>query len=204
MDRPHRSLGVADLESMFMSSSDDAKTLRALEHELRNRQVPKARSLLTKVRAALRSLPSTGAQSRVEMQSLKTVCAQDVIGDFADLPDIVSPEATTSLEVSLDSSSDAGTQASATPSQESSTSSILAGSLADCPAMNISLVEAYRALGASPGDDWGTIEAKRRAIVERSSPARASGASREVLQQEADRVNSAYRLILESRMRGHL
>ena len=44
--------GIAQLESLFASSMDDAKVLRKLQEELRYRQVPRAVVLAEKVEKA--------------------------------------------------------------------------------------------------------------------------------------------------------
>lgn len=57
MTRPLMQNGVAELERMFESSQADPKILAALESELKFRSVPRAATLLTKVRRAMNGAP---------------------------------------------------------------------------------------------------------------------------------------------------
>ena len=59
MARPLQQLGIAGLEDLFVKSEGRLQVLRDLEYELRHRQVPRARSLLVKVRATIKSAPTT-------------------------------------------------------------------------------------------------------------------------------------------------
>ena len=56
MARPFQQLGIAELEGLFVKSESELQVLRDLEYELRHRQVPRARSLMVKVRAAIKAL----------------------------------------------------------------------------------------------------------------------------------------------------
>ena len=56
MARPFQQLGIAGLEDLFVKSEGELQVLRDLEYELRHRQVPRARSLMVKVRAAIKAL----------------------------------------------------------------------------------------------------------------------------------------------------
>ena len=60
MARPLQQLGIAGLEDLFVKSEGGLQVLRDLEYELRHRQVPRARSLLVKVRAAIKSAANNG------------------------------------------------------------------------------------------------------------------------------------------------
>ena len=57
MNRPLMQSGIGDLERMFDSSPADPQTLEALEYELKFRSVPRAASLLSKVRRASSGAP---------------------------------------------------------------------------------------------------------------------------------------------------
>ena len=57
MTRPLMQNGIAELERMFESCQADPQILEALESELKFRSVPRATTLLTKVRRAMNGAP---------------------------------------------------------------------------------------------------------------------------------------------------
>lgn len=63
MARPFIQHRIDALEDLFAKSKNDLKVLRQLEHELKHRQVPRAVTLLVKVRAALKPLPPTAPKA---------------------------------------------------------------------------------------------------------------------------------------------
>lgn len=65
----------------------------------------------------------------------------------------------------------------------------------------ISPSDAYKALKATPGSSWESIELTRRQLVERASPAVAIYEMRQQLQRDAERINAAYRVIALDRLR---
>lgn len=174
--------GIAQLEELFSTGRSDPKILGQLEHELRHRQVPRAVSLLVKVRAAMRgSLPPGPA-------SLTTGAPQGklVLGDG-------SPVTPPKPDAGLVRSS-AGTKNA--PSSPSATK-------APRPKLpQMPLEDAYKLLKATATTSWEVIEQTRRELVERSSPSLMSdkGAEqREKSIEEAGRVNDAYDALSQAR-----
>lgn len=64
MTRPLMQNGIAELERMFESSQADPQMLEALEAELKLRSVPRATTLLAKVRRAISGAPIVPAASQ--------------------------------------------------------------------------------------------------------------------------------------------
>jgi len=62
--RPLMQNGIAELERMFESSQSDPQILDALESELRFRSVPRAATLLNRVRKAMNGHPDAPAASQ--------------------------------------------------------------------------------------------------------------------------------------------
>ena len=64
----------------------------------------------------------------------------------------------------------------------------------------MSLSDAYKALKATPGSSWESIELTRRQLVKRASPAVALDDKRQQLQRDAENINSAYQVIALDRI----
>lgn len=175
MARPFQQLGIAELEDLFVKSESELQVLRDLEYELRHRQVPRARSLMVKVRAAIKVL--SPAKIEVAVSSKSSSVSARAGGDLFEPGSVGSPE-----------QKPLGSPAKL-QSQES-----LGG---DVPRM--SLAEAYKMLKAAPGDSWESIELARRRLVQRASPALAAGEQDGRHQSAADSVNAAYKLIAMDR-----
>ena len=64
----------------------------------------------------------------------------------------------------------------------------------------MSLSDAYKALKATPGSSWESIELTRRQLVQRASPAVATDEQRQQLQRDAEDINAAYKVIALDRI----
>ena len=165
---------IAQLEELFATKRTLADVLKELEAELQFRHVPRAVSLLAKVRAVSKggNLPAP--------PKLRSFPRQPEISSAA--TSVVIPLATTVVPV---------VQAkSAPPTGE------------DVP--TITLEEAYKLLRATAGSSWAEIEQVRRFLVQRAHPdnlAELSADKRTVVQADVKRANMAYSVILQSKIK---
>ena len=153
--------------------------LRDMESELRHRQVPRARSLLHQVRIAMKATEATILAAGPEPEVIggpAVVPAQSELGIF-DSTRSVSQGQKSSVLIE---------KKPANQAQEKE------------PAVPIS--EAYKLLKANPGASWESIESVRRQLVQRASPASVVGEQRLRLQQDAERINAAYKAIASDRI----
>lgn len=175
MARPLQQLGIVGLEDLFAKSEVELQVLRDLEYELRHRQVPRARSLLVKVRAAIKAVPTT-ATSVAAPPHLPEPLGQ-VGSDLFEAEHVPRQEPKTGEPAKVKSP---------------------AWAAGELPA--ISLSDAYKALKATPGSSWESIELTRRQLVQRASPVVAIDEKRRQLQRDAERINGAYRVIALDRL----
>lgn len=181
MSRPLMQFGIMELESMFAKSRRDMQILRNLESELQHRQVPRARSLLSSVRTAMNAINPTvpagisepGAVDRPPIAS-----TQSELGLFNSVHS-APPETKSPALVEAKQTSQAREEGAVIP-----------------------LSEAYRLLKANPGSSWESIDLLRRQLVQRASPAVAPKDQQLRLQEEANRINAAYKVIWIERVRG--
>lgn len=172
MSRPLMQLGIMEMESLFAKSRRDMQVLRNLEAELQHRQVPRARNLLERVRAAVKATTPTVASEPATVVHTTMAPSQSELGLSNPAPsdrpvvEAVEPKPLQQIPKELPS---------------------------------ISLVDAYRLLKASPGSSWESIEFARRQLVQRASPEIAPKEQRTRLQEEADRINNAYKAIVVAR-----
>lgn len=171
MARRFQQLEIVGLEDLFVKSEGELQVLRDLEYELRHRQVSRARSLLVKVRAAIKAVPITEIgvttpphRSEPQVQGESDLFEFEPIRLFEQKP--------SGSPVKLESEEQ---------------------TIREIPWMV--LPEAYKMLKATPGDSWESIELTRRELVQRASPVLAADGKREQLQSDAERINVAYRLI---------
>lgn len=175
MARPLQQLGIVGLEDMFVKSEGEFQVLRDLEYELRHRQVPRARSLLVKIRAAIKAVPTTEIS-------------------VAATPDL--PESPGHVGCDLFG-------AKHVPRQEPKSEDVAkvkSPAWASREILVISLSDAYKALKATPGSSWESIELTRRQLVQRASPVVATDEQRQQLQRDAEDVNAAYKVIALDRI----
>lgn len=181
MSRPLMQLGIMELETLFAKSKRDMHVLRSLEAELEHRQVPRARSLMASVRTAMKAVGATAsfvAPGPAAADGPSAVSTQPELGLFNPVrsaPPEIKPSASAELK-----------QASK-PQEEGSV---------------IPVSEAYRLLKANPGSSWESIELVRQQLVQRASPAVAPTEQKARLQEEANRINVAYKAIVVARARG--
>ena len=174
MARPLMQLGIMDLESLFAKSRRDMQVLSDMELELRHRQVPRARRLLHQVRIAMKAAAGT-------VQS--TVLQPEAIGDPVIIP--IQSE----LEIFNQARSISREIKPAVLVEEKT------GSQAREEDPVVLISEAYKVLKVNPGASWESIELARRQLVQRASPSLVVGEQRLRLQQDAERINAAYRVI---------
>jgi hypothetical protein len=160
MPRPLMQSRIGDLERKFAAASGKPDDLQQLEHELQFRQVPRAITLLEKVRAAIdaeaATRPSVPAKPDAPIQSStsssermpsRSSRVRDVQPDLWPLASATMPEA---------------------PPAQYSQQSAPAQSQPSVPPM--SLADACRHLNVARGDPWEKIEQARKQIVQKSSP----------------------------------
>lgn len=181
MSRPLMHLGIMELEALFAKSRRDIQVLKNLEAELEHRQVPRARSLLASVRNTMKATDVTVPSASVASEAtdrLSAMPAQPKLG-------LLNPARSVPLEIT---------------SPEPIGSRQASQSRGELPAMAIS--EAYRLLEAGPSSSWESIELVRQQLVQRASPAVATAEQQHRLQEEANRINAAYKAILVARLQG--
>lgn len=183
-------MGIAQLETLFASSHQDLQVLRALENELRYRQVPRAVALLAEVQGTLYS----GSAGKPSTTSAPPELPRAGLGSrTSDLVDAVPPKQGALWEPPV---SAPVTSASSTPAAKANPATV-----PDAP--SVSLEEAYKVFRAGPGTGWESIEQARRDIVEMANPRRLQelpAAKRAQVQADARRANQAYRVVLSARL----
>jgi hypothetical protein len=195
MQRPLMQHGVGQLEDLFAKSSDDQEVLQQLENELRHRQVPRAVTLLAKVRSAITkaqaSPPSAQVSASTPQASVSTpAAAGPVVTSQAVL---WTRESRRPLTVPLTPASAASTVRFAPTDGPKPVSP---------QAPTVPLQDAYRLLKATPGSAWESIEQTRRLLVGKSHPERLRALTADQRQRslaEAKQVNDAYAVVSQSR-----
>lgn len=175
MARPLQQLGIVGLEDLFVKSEGELRALRDLEYELRHRQVPRARGLLVKVRAAIKAVPTTGIS--VAAPPHRSEPQGQGEGDLFEVEHVPRQEPKPEEPAEVKSP---------------------AWAAGEIPV--ISLSDAYKTLKATPGSSWESIELTRRQLVQRASPVVAIDEKRQQLQRDAERINGAYRVIALDRL----
>lgn len=214
MNRPYLRYSIAQLEEMFPGVKSDEQILKALEQELKNRQVPRAQALLKEVQEMLAaSKTSTPSNSKTDLfsakekaQPLSAPAKRRAVpfnprqeGGWGSnfLLDRALGNGDVSTEPS-DASNERLTVKTATEQPKREMSSSDADSTALMP-----LDEAYKTLRCSPSTSWEEIEKSRQKLVAQSNPARVAGLTPDQRAQAlsgAKRVNLAYKTILAARM----
>lgn len=176
MARPLQQLGIVGLEDLFVKSEGELQILRDLEYELRHRQVPRARSLLVKIRATIKAVPTTEIGDAVTPHLPES--PGHVGGDLFEVEHVPRQE-----------------PKSEQPAQVKSP----AWAAREIPVMSLS--DACKTLKTTPGSSWESIELTRRQLVQLASPVLAAGEKRKGLQSNAEKINAAYRVIAQDRIR---
>jgi hypothetical protein len=165
MTRPFMRHRIDELEVLFESCREDADGLRRLETELTFRQVPRAVSLLLKVRKVI-----GGGEVRANDKQ------QDLFGNEALIP-----------PPTLSRAPKHSSEPPAFPA-------VPGNSFPPALAVSMSDIEnAYKTLRVTRAATWETIETSRRQIVDRAHPdavSRLEARKREALRQEASRANA--------------
>ena len=184
--------GIAQLESLFASSMDDAKVLKKLQEELRHRQVPRAVVLAEKVEKALGGAKAP-AGPPIAAPAGRTIAQVPTTTPMVHQPDLWKrPNGSTQVQVPP-------TPAVRTPAPEATALSkpALVGT-----ASMMSLDEAYKTLKVTPGSTWEAIELARRQSVQRAHPIAIGNLEieqRREAQASARRANDAYAVLRTSR-----
>lgn len=189
MPRPLMQHGVGQLEEMFASGKADPKVLKQLEHELQHRQVPRAVALLAKVRTAMVGAAATPQSSVVPAPPPARAPAP--ISQQPDLWDRPATRPAVSAPAPVRTVAPAVRPPEPSPLVK-----------APAPAPSMPLEDAYKALRATPGATWESIEQTRRALVQQSHPSRWTSLNSEKPAQtmeEAKRVNAAYVALSQAR-----
>ena len=189
MPRPLMQHGVGQLEEMFAKGKADPKVLKQLEHELQHRQVHRAVALLAKVRTAMyggAAAPQSSAVPAPPPARASAPISQqpDLWGRPAAQPAVSPPAPVRTVA----------------PAVRPPEPSPVVKAQASPPAMP--LENAYKALRATPGATWESIEQTRRALVQQSHPSRWKSLNPEKRAQameEAKRVNAAYAVLSQAR-----
>lgn len=181
MSRPLMQLGITELETLFAKSRRDLQVLKNLAVELEHRQVPRAKSLLASVRTAMKATDETVPSAALGPAAAERPSVMPIQPELGLSNPVRSAPPETKLAESI-----ASGQASRFQDE--------------CPVIPLS--EAYRLLKASPGSSWESIELVRQHLVQRASPAVAPKEQQQRLQEEANRINAAYRAIVIARVQG--
>jgi len=185
MVRPLINKGVGQLEELFVKSSADQSVLKQLEHELQNRQMPRAVALLAKVQAAIHSSDPAPAPT-VATPSQKS------LWDAAPRPTSRPPP-----EPNISRSPE--------PVLAPPKDSAITGRAPRQPVADLTLDDAYRLLKATPDATWESIEQTRRLLIHASHPKKLQNQQEEKRAQvlvEAGRVNAAYAMLSKLRCAG--
>ena len=213
MQRPMMQFGVGRLEELFAQSKKDQLVLEQLEHELAQRQVPRALTLLGQVRSAMKvltrskSVDAAGASGAAGATGMPHAPAQPEPkrppltlegGQWA--PDTRAPQTQAELPVmpprqpAMPALATASTGAAAPMSVHApllqpigppvaAPTSFSAPNSAPLPLPQMSLEDACRILRVLPTDPWEQIELSRQKLVMRSHPDKLSGSAPAQVQQ---------------------
>ena len=194
MPRPLMQHGVGQLEEMFAKGKADAKLLKQLEHELQYRQVPRAVALLAEVQAAMyggaAAQQPVGVPAPPPERAPAPVPKQPGLWECPATPPVVAPLPATPVRTVTPAFQLPEPPPATTPSSST-------------PAMPLD--DAYKALKATPGATWDSIEQTRRTLVQQSHPSRWKALSAEKRAQvlaEANQVNAAYARLSRARCGG--
>ncbi len=187
MTRPLTRHTIAELETLLASSKGNDTVLEHLAHELQFRQVPRAIGLLREVQTALSATePSAGklgldttgpVQHRLDMRAAPSPGTPPTLA--AKPP---APGGTSNSEALL----------------------VALATHPNCPALTMSVEDAYKALGVTQASTWESIEQIRRQLVRRAHPEHLAPMSKEKRAQaqvEAKWVNAAYLVLMQHRAR---
>lgn len=204
MSRPLMQHKIAQLEELFAAAKADAKTLKALEGELRHRQVPRAVALLSEVQGVLNGVKSDSSPVTVPKSTIVTPATHldqqpDLWSEQSSSVPRIAPKPTATQLATPRPTSGPSASEVRVPIPPSTTSNATGTSLA------LSVDDAYRVLKATSGSTWEFIEQTRRQMVQQAHPERVAmliPERRAQVQAEARRVNAAYAVLLRLRAGG--
>lgn len=222
MTRPYLRYSIAQLEDMFPGVKSDQEILRALEAELKNRQVPRAQALLQEVREMLATAKQdSSATSQTELFSASG--SREPLGTPARKGAVAfDPKKSGGWDLSTSTEGKEGRPTPITPKQDGPSEIDIprftpsprapkpeTGALPEArkplaeETALMPLDAAYKLLKCGPATAWEEIERVRRQLVAQSNPERLASLTPEQkvrAQTEAKRVNAAYKAILTVRM----
>ena len=222
MTRPYLRYSIAQLEEMFPGVKSDHGILKALEEELKNRQVPRAQALLQEVREMLATAKQDSSEkSQTELFSAsanreplsavarkRTVAFDPKKPGGWDFP--TGTRETEARQTPVISKQDGASEfeipqfapgARATVSKNvlpTETKKVHAEETALMP-----LDTAYKLLKCGPTTAWEEVERVRRQLVAQSHPEKLASLTPEQkaqAQAEVKRVNAAYKALLAVRL----
>lgn len=187
---------IVQLEELFSVSRHDESTLQRLEDELRYRNVPRAVALLSEVQSALKVAEHMANSSEV------MPTRQELRGE---LNHAVSTKPTAPItpqvKLPIDHSPPVATPVSPREAPNPTLAQkAFATDAVSSPRMSIE--DAYKVLRATPGSTWESIEQARRQLVQQSHPelvASMTVEKRTLTQEEANKANSAYAILWQTR-----
>lgn len=194
---------IAELEQLFHALKTDPKTLKALEEELRHRQVPRAVALLAKVQGSLNILK--GTRSGSSPGTVPTPTIHLVTKDLNQQPDLWSRQSTRVLQIAPKQvvAQQEGIKPANSSGPPPLEASALAGGAGNTHNTHgISIDEAYKILKATSCSTWEIVEQTRRQVVQQSHPERVAtlGPERRAhAEAEAKRANAAYSVLCRLR-----
>lgn len=198
---------IGDLEALFDQSREDMRVLKALEGELRYRQVPKAVSLLADVQEALYAAkPSGSSRSAAVAKSPKAApagagSASPIGGPPGPADSSMKQEAGYQAAIDLEQDWGAGLPGADLPAVEQ-TKEVPVGNVdASKP---LTLEGAYKLLKALPDTPWEKVEQTRQHLVLQAHPNllhKMSDEKRRGVLAQAQLANQAYALLANARIR---
>jgi len=168
MSRPLMTLGISQLETMFVSSTENLSQLKILLSELLFRSTPKAKALQSKVKKAIDVL---NGDDLFESPKANAPCQEEV-----KLPTIDAPTRTTE---NLGPISFSTNEITTLPPQKTpilkqaaapKTKQNIILNAGSTPPTELGLEQAYAFYKIKFNERWDVIEQLRRDIVDRSSP----------------------------------
>lgn len=217
MSRPFLRYTVAQLEGLFANGKNDPSLLKDLEIELKNRQVPRAQTLLLDVREALAAQKDMPESKGANLEPA-TLSSPLKLGGWP-MPTSTSKTPSSQTELSFDAATrkanaselevprfapipKAPASAPAAPVLRVEINANKGSPSSTEAAPSMSLDAAFKLLKCGPTTGWEEIERTRRQLVSKSHPARLAELRVEDKARamaDAKQVNLAVKTLLASR-----
>ena len=205
--RPYMSKSIVELEALFAAGAAEPIELERLSHELAHRKVPKAVSLLAKVKAAAEARAPDADASKQSASVRKTAASSSEEPIHKTVPcKVCAQKLRVPLKTGTFSCPSCKAEFRAT-FEDGVFSLVFADSAKEkqqtqSPDVAITLDDAYALFDASEGTPWEAIEAKRRKLLQQYHPDKVASLGpklREVAAAEGKRINVAYALVRQAR-----